>query len=475
MKRRHFLRGLGGATLALPFLESAWRSAHAAPAISAKRLVILFQMSGVNMDRFALSGPFGQLEAAHFAGDRSLAALAPYRDRLIVARGIGTGPGTPGPSFHDDSIAKSLSATHRQGELGGGITVDQEAAKSLNANTSRKNPLTLACHQDGSAYGVQGVISYVGPGQPIASENNPQKALGDLGLNSADDATKAMAAARRLSVIDLVSEEAAQLKRRGLSKADQDKLDFHYTTLRASEKAASAACQLPAQVQSDWGRYEPSRAGEDGQYRLTAELQLNIMAMALACGVSNVASMMWTAGSNGPGPEMDWDGASFERNPHALSHGVSGGAFANLADPDVMRKIATVDAWYAKRMLQLLDLLDAYREVDGSVLDNSAVLWINEMSDGGSHSTNDVPIVIAGRAGGALKTGQYVNLATAEPEAFHENGAFKGNLIAGQHCVPQSRLFTTLLNALGATQNGAPYERFGDVSLPNAEYTALRR
>jgi hypothetical protein len=441
---------------------------------TAKRLAILYQMSGVNMDRFALNGSFGALTDAHFSSDRTLLPLASYKDKLNVVRGLYTGPGAGGPGiFHDNAIGTSLTAVSRTGELGGGISVDQEAAKSLNVNSPRKRPLALACHQDGSAYGVQGVISYVGAGQPIASENNPRKALGDLGLNSADAFTKAMVSKRRLSVIDLVSQEATKLKSGGLSKSDQEKLDYHFSVLRDSEKGAGAACVLPSNVQNDLNNFDASRAGEDGQYALTARLQLNIMAMSLACGVSNVASLMWTAGSNGPGPAFSWNGQSFSRNPHALSHGVSGGGFADLADPQAMGKIAQVDAWYAGQMKYFLDLLSGYSEGSGTVLDNSAVVWMNEMSDGGTHSTNDIPMVIAGRAGGALKTGQYLNVGKAAPQRFDENGVYKGNIIPGNACVPQSQLYTTLLNALGATKNGAAYDRFGDPGLPGGGLAKL--
>src|SRR4029077_10889848 len=83
----------------------------------------------------------------------------------------------------------------------------------------------------------------------------------------------------------------------------------------------------------------------------------------------------------------------------------------------VLDMIWAIDKWYAGKYAKLVGLLDSIGEGGGTLLDNTATMWLQELSDGAAHNLNNLPIVIAGGAGGYLKQGQVVNVDTGTPQA----------------------------------------------------------
>jgi hypothetical protein len=126
-----------------------------------------------------------------------------------------------------------------------------------------------------------------------------------------------------------------------------------------------------------------------------------------------------------------------------------------------------IDQWYAGRYTQLVSLIDSIVEGDKTMLDNSAVMWLPELADGNAHNNNNLPIVIAGSAGGYLKQGVAVNLAggtlgTGNSEASCVNGSDVGFGTGSRGGdVPLNKLYVTLLNALGASKGAGPITEFG--------------
>jgi hypothetical protein len=97
--------------------------------------------------------------------------------------------------------------------------------------------------------------------------------------------------------------------------------------------------------------------------------------------------------------------AGVNEEHHELSH-------AGDADPESIEKLVKINVWHAQEVAYLLDRLEAAKEVDGtSLLDNSLVLWGNELGAGNSHSYRDIPWLLAGGAGGALRTGRFIRYA----------------------------------------------------------------
>jgi hypothetical protein len=78
-------------------------------------------------------------------------------------------------------------------------------------------------------------------------------------------------------------------------------------------------------------------------------------------------------------------------------------------DADAQAKLVQINTWYAEQFAYLIAALKAVPEGDGTLLDNTVVLWCNELGKGGEHSRTDVPYVLAGRCGGVFKTGRYLS------------------------------------------------------------------
>jgi len=132
-------------------------------------------------------------------------------------------------------------------------------------------------------------------------------------------------------------------------------------------------------------------------------------------------------------------------NHHKLSHGNTQDDDTGAEIPGFLDMIYDIDRWTMRQYTLLLDLLDSYEEGDGTVLDNSAVVFTNSLSDGYIHSQGDLPFIVAGSAGGVLKRGQYFEVSA------------QGS--------PTNLFWTSILNAVGVRDgDGAPVQSFGDMN-----------
>lgn len=457
--RRRFLRGLGGVALGLPFLEALAPRRARGQALAPRRFAVFFECNGINMSRFWPS-TYGGLTSSSFASEQALYPLREHASKLLIPRGIHMVPrgfrwdNTAGCD-HSMGMGQKLTAAPLQdtGDLyASAISVDQEMAKRINPGGRSPLNLRVGPHRTG----VLGSISYTGPGQPAVAENNPFLAYQDfVGLTNVDQSVRSRITERRQSVLDLVAEDFTELKNAGLSKADKDKLDMHFTAVRDVEVGMGAAgllgCNFPSDVTSDLMLLDPDTISRDAEFKRVGQLQMQVMAMAFACDYTRVATLQWGNGSGGP--TYTWDGMSHQYNHHKLSHGTTrddGGegvvGYENM--------IHDIDRWHAEQFKYLLDLLDGYDEGGSSVLDNSAIVWANELSDGKDHDFRDLPFVIAGSCGGYLKTGEYLKV-TAQDNTRNDTDA------------PHNKLLTTFLNAVGARQpDGSPYTNFGSYGEP---------
>jgi hypothetical protein len=450
MNRRWFLKGALGVTLGLPFLESILpRQVMAGPSEKG-RLIVFFCCNGVEMTRWWPDVAYGSIDPASFAPGRGLSPLAPHAKKLLIPRGMHMSPRGFGfdPSAGDDH-AKGMGCKLTARPLvdgstyASGISVDQHIAKVVNAPGTPSLTLMAGYRSDG----VLGNISYEGSEKPVTAENNPQLAYQDLvGLSNLDDETLKRLAARRQSVLDLVQDDYKYLQGRNLSKADREKLDKHFDTVRDLEVdiQATIGCKLDPTREGEIQGINPDTVSTDAEFKKIGRMQLDVLALAIACGATRVASMMW--GSGAGGPIFTWDGMSHQYNHHKLSHGNtkddnSGGAVGGYED-----MLLAIDQWYAEQYAYLLDKLEGYPEDGGkTVLDNCAVVMMNELSHGKDHDFRDLPVVIAGSCGGYFKQGEYVKV-TAQADTKNDQDA------------PHNKLLTTLCNAMGVpeTHFGAP-------------------
>ena len=480
VSRRRWLRGMGGVALGLPFLDAlAPRAAEARAAAVVRRFGVFFCCNGVARSRWFPNGAYGALSEAHFTGTAN-EALAPFREKLLIPRGLhmaprGGGRDPGGGDDHGRCMAHKLTAFPAD-ESGTalGPSLDHVLAQAINPGPAgaRRPPLNLWVGKPGN-YKMLDYISYSAPGRAVAGINNPWDAYATLmGIGGASEGSaeaRARILEQRKSVLDLVQGRLERLRRLPLSRDDQHKLDMHFTAVREVELEASASglsC-LDGDIETRARSYQgkPDRVLENDQYPLVADIQIDLFALALACDMTRVVTLHFDRGSGGP--TFKWEGMSHEYNHHKLSHGkvrddcfgesTSKGCDNVAGFRDMLHDI---DRWHQRRFARLLGKLQAYAEADGrSVLDNSAILYTNEMSDGKLHSFMDLPYIIAGSAGGRFRQNLYYPLG---PEGQPDTSA------------PHNRLLNTISNVMGVESDwfGLP-EGQGGPTMQRGVYTEL--
>jgi hypothetical protein len=190
---------------------------------------------------------------------------------------------------------------------------------------------------------------------------------------------------------------------------------------------------------------------------------IKLIALTMMCDANRIILLQW------PGfVTFKWDGMDHQYDHHGLSHRNGSAAVGGTCVSGVLDSLGQIDNWYAGRYSKLVHLLNDIDEGDVKMLDNSATMWLPELADGNAHNNNNLPIVIAGGAGGYLKQGLSVNLdsrelGTGNSEASCANGSDVGFGTGSQGGnVPLNKLYATLLNAVGrATPGFTPVESFG--------------
>jgi len=241
---------------------------------------------------------------------------------------------------------------------------------------------------------VHSRMCYAGPAEPVAPEADPSamfdRIFGDFNVDpGALEALKA----QRQSVIDLVKSDLDALTPK-FGAEDQNKLEAHLDAIREIEKRNDLAvpvCEIPPDPNAGYG--------SNSQFPTVSRLQLDLLVMALACDLTRVASVQWSKSVS----EIVFEWLGHSQNHHDLSHLGNG-------DANMVSSINSINVWYAEEVAYLLAKLDAVPEGEGTMLDNTLVVWGNELARGNVHSHAPLPFVLAGGAGGAWQTGRWLQV-----------------------------------------------------------------
>lgn len=391
--RRAFLGGTGCAAALLPFVPML--DSEAGTATFPKRLILLFSANGTIHENWVPQG--GESD---FTLSTILAPLEPHRDQLVVLDGLevirqGLGDG------HQMGMGSLWTGSQLlPGDFGGGdggsagyaghASVDQTVANAVGTETPYKS-LEFGVQTGGANVWTR--MSYADANQPLAPEDNPQamfdRVFADLNV---DPAGIERLKAERRSVIDLVKSDLESLQSR-YGGSDRIKVEAHLDAIRAVETRNEAA--VPVCDEPDLDLSLDPFANDN--FPTVVQRQIDLMVMALACDLTRVASLQCSASVSGT--LFSWLGQS--TGHHDLSH-------LGDEDPTMIDQITSVNIWYAEQVRYLLDALAAVPEGDGTLLDNTLVVWGNELSRGNSHGNRPVPFVLAGGAGGAMQGGRYL-------------------------------------------------------------------
>ena len=393
-----------GVTIALPWLEAfngSSRMVRAAAAVK-KRAVFMFSPNGYIRENWT---PTGSEEA--FTLSSSLKALEPHVQDIIVLDGVSNlaaRSGGPGDG-HQRGMGSMLTGQqllpgpNKGAGLADGISVDQEMVKQLQPSTKFPSlELGVEARMQGTVWGYS---NYKASDEGLPLENSPanvfKRLFGDSSGGADPVDTEAIDRLRqdRKSVLDAVMLNYEQLNPK-LGVEDRAKLDSHLQTIRELEQ------RIFLEPAGDGSSCATPGAPVEGDFGTTGRQQMDLLAMALACDLTRIATLQW---SNSFGDARPVEGIT--EGHHTLSH-----------DSGEREKLARIDTWYAEQFAYLIDKLKSFQEGDGTVLDNTVILWSNECSKGWEHDHNNMPYVLAGRAGGMLRTGRFLRFDGSVP---HQN------------------------------------------------------
>jgi hypothetical protein len=439
--RRILLRGLGGAVVAAPFLSSIWqRSAKAQAATAPKRTIVMFTHYGCITNKWFPAKLSGELSAADLMAT-SLAPLAPFAKKLLLPRGIrtmnewtasntgagkGRGQGNDshtqiaGSIFTCQPVTPNSNSPFSFGDpkfkaMPVGPSLDHVMAKQL---SPQGTPLFMNVAGQ-SREGAQSAISY-SAAETIFPALTATQAFSDLtglfkqGTPMNEDT---WAVAKGKAITDIVKGDLGRLMSMDMSKDDKDKLAaWMELANQVGGIVASAQCNQELAMQLGASN-KPGTMGDDALTRKVsdgmdnADLYSAIAALTAACNANPVIFLKYPN-------NFVFSGLGINADAHNQSHRLDNAGMQGACVPNAVQNLLKIDGYYAQKFANLVKYLDSMGEGDGTVLDNSVAIWMNEMSDGNAHNLNNSPIIQAGSGGGYFKTGQIINLdasgATAE-------------------------------------------------------------
>ncbi len=440
MNRRTFLRGIG-AGISLPafetFLPQSVKAEGALPLATTEtgmplRTAFLYHPNGVNMNRWTPKGT-----GKNYRLNATQEPFASYQDEFLFLSNLKHENGTAGADGggdHARANSSFLTGVRPRKTAGAdiqlGISADQVLANQI-GHLTRISSLELSCDEvrksgvcdSGYSCAYQFNLSWRSATTPMTPESNPRLVFERLfGFGSQAERQKGfeLRNQQRRSILDFVMEDAKSLNRQ-LGRNDQLKLDEYMTGVREIETrigkvekfglAQDPGISAPAGIPADYGEH--------------IRLMMDMLVLAFESDSTRVASFLLAHdGSNRSFKEI-----GVPDGHHSISH--------HRNNPEMLEKLGKIDMFYSKQFAYFLEQLKSKKDVDGnSILHNSMVLWGGGLADPDRHRHDNLPIVLAGQAGGLIGTGQHL-------EAPVET--------------PMTNLFLSMFDRVGLKE-----ERFGD-------------
>jgi hypothetical protein len=410
LHRRTVLRGLGAA-LALPWLEGMAgpgpRTAAAGePEGPPRRMAFLFVPSGVHMPDWTPKATGRDYELPWI-----LEPLAPHKDDLLVLSGLAQDQARAhgdGPGDHARCVAVYLTGAHPVKTKGAnirvGVSVDQVGARAIGQHT-RFGSLELGIERgkqsgncdSGYSCAYSSNMSWRTPTTPMPNEVDPRlvfERLFDAGRPGESKEARRRRLARRKSVLDVVGEDAAQLGK-VLGGSDKAKLAEYLEGVREIEQRLEKIERNQAAGGDPVTDFTVPRgyARERTQHiRLMADL----LVLAFRTDSTRIATFMLATGGSG----SSYPFIGVPEPHHPLSH--------HGKNPQKIAKIRKINRYHVEQLAYLLAKMRAVKEGEGTLLDNTMLVYGSAIGDGNRHNHDDLPILLAGGGGGSLQTGRHL-------------------------------------------------------------------
>lgn len=431
LARRTFLRGVGTA-VALPFLD-AMVPAMAAGAAGKPpvRMAFVYVPNGIDMRHWSpgYEGALGELPMI-------LKPLEPYKSDITVLGNLTHNMGRAlldGPGDHGRCCGAYLTGVQPRKtmvDIHVGVSCDQIVANKVGKQT-RFPSLELGLEDarqagdcdSGYSCAYTNNLAWRSETQPLPPVLDPRALFERLFGNGVVLSPEARARRDkfRRSILDFVTDDTKKLQTT-LGPTDKRKLDEYLSSVREIERQLQKAESDNAQINP--GMEKPY--GVPADFAEHFKLMSDMLTVAFQADLTRVATFLVTR----EGTSRSYREIGIPDGHHPLTH--------HRNDPATMDKVAQINAYHMKQFAAWMEKLKSIKEGDSNLLDNSMIVYGAGLADGNRHSHEDLPTLIAGRAGGAFKPGRR---------------------IVYRRETPMSNLFLTMMD-----QMGVPADHFGDAS-----------
>ena len=394
ISRRAVLRG-AGVTMALPWLESLPALAGPATGALPKRVAVFFMGNGINGNHWWAKGQGAEMKLG-----KTLQPLEPVKKKINVINGLFNQPAV-GKGIHPGQTGNLLSGSslQRGAVVKAGETMDQILAKQLGQETAQSS-MVLACEQPMTGYhetnfsmAYSSHISWQSPDSPVPNEVYPSLAFDSLFENRGS--------LRNQSVLDRVMARAATLSQQ-VGASDKSKLDEYLTSVREVEKRIERMRNQKVKAE-DKAAGKPvltMKRPENGlpeDLREHAQAMVDIIALAFQSDKTRIATLLLCRDLS----SLYYPFLNVREGHHGASH------------DDLSDGYERISRFHLSSMATLATRLEAMPEGQGTVLDNSCLIFLSNMWAGWKHDNMKLPVVTVGGLGGTLKTGRSLDYLPA--------------------------------------------------------------
>jgi len=439
LDRRSVLKGIAGTSLALPLLEAMGQEVVQHPP---RRFCALYTANGMSLPKSKHGiddwSWFPTKTGNDFEFGQSTQPLNPFRKHVSFMGGLyhANGPKADPHVCSDMWLTGAPLQNPNRGTYNS-VALDQVIAQHTKQHCRRPS-LVLSIDAGVGFLSRTGTISYSLEGKPIPAENNPRRVFDELFAGSrASLEIKRDKLRRRLKLVDAVLENARSLNRR-LGRSDREKMDQYLTSLNEVESRLIASekwIDVPLKKQDHSHlNLEASPQGEPSEYYRN---MFDLIALAFDADITRSVAFMLNR-EDGMGISDTFPlKLGLSHTHHSLSHAY---------DKKGQLNFAKYDLFLSEQLAYFFGRLQEFKDHQGSVLDNSIVLYGSGAST--THNPTNLPTLVAGGANMGLKHGTYWS----------------------QDKTPMSNMFLSILHSMGIKQ-----ESFSDSTgvLSDSIFTAV--
>lgn len=388
LSRRTLLRGAGSA-IALPLLDAMIPAATALAQTAAApnpRLGFVYFPHGAVMHEWV-----PKQTGANFEYSRILKPLEPLNDYVTVVSGLRNkgGESSNPHGIIEETWLSCVAPTDRGGQKG--ITADQLAAAAMGQNTPL--PSLELCGEPG------GAISYRTPQQPLPLEGNPRKVFYTMFGQGDTYDERIQILGQSQSLLDYVKTATDSLNRK-LDPADRVRVSDYLDSVREIERRIE---NLEAGAR-ELSNLPDAPIGPPDDFTELLDIQFEMIALAFQTNQTRVASMRMIKEAS----MRVFSNVGIQEAFHPLSH--------HQEDPEKWEKLILVQGYQTQRMAKFAERLKSMEDGEGTILDNSILLFGSNMSNSDIHNNDPLPSVLIGR-GGDIKGGQHLAYPQNTPHA----------------------------------------------------------